>query len=173
MKLMTVTRLKTLGSQRSTLDLKRRSPMARGCPGSGQVISASARTARPPSGLTTHKWQVPASLVRWMVKGAIREQRTHGPEVEVPDMCRAHFVRQQVQQQGGGQRTVDNQARIALDVAAVVDIVVDAVAVEGEGGVPEEQQGGGAYGAFHIGTWYPPSPAPEARPFAPGTGSSR
>ena len=46
---------------------------------------------------------------------------------------------QQVQQQRGDQRAVHDQARIALDLGDVAAVVVDAVAVEGQRRVAEQQ----------------------------------
>jgi hypothetical protein len=46
---------------------------------------------------------------------------------------------QQVHQQRGDQRAVHDQARVALDLGDVAAVVVDAVAVEGERAVAEQQ----------------------------------
>src|SRR5215468_12634347 len=52
-------------------------------------------------------------------------------------------VAREVEEEAGSQRTVHNEAGIALSLHGPAAIVVDAVAVEREGGEPEEEHGVG------------------------------
>src|ERR1019366_6491849 len=67
------------------------------------------------------------------------EQRADGLERETPDDRLRVFATKQIEQQGGDQRPMHDQARIALDLGDVAAVVVDAVAVEGEGRITKEQ----------------------------------
>ena len=67
------------------------------------------------------------------------EQRLHRLEGEAPDDQARALPPRLVDQQGGDQRPVDDQPRIALDLGDVAAVVVDAVAVEGERRVAEQQ----------------------------------
>ena len=67
------------------------------------------------------------------------ERRAHGPEPEAGDVGIGRLATQQIDQQGGEQRPVHHQARVALDLGHVPAVVVDAVPVERQRRVPELQ----------------------------------
>jgi hypothetical protein len=59
--------------------------------------------------------------------------------VELCDDCVRHLAPDRIEQQGGDQRAVNDQARTTLDRGQVLAIAVNAVAVEGQRG-PAQQQ---------------------------------
>jgi hypothetical protein len=67
------------------------------------------------------------------------EGRPHRLERERLHGRTRHLAPHQVGQQRGDQRAVHDQARVALHLGHVLAVVVDAVAVEGEGRVAEQQ----------------------------------
>ena len=64
--------------------------------------------------------------------------RVQRPESKLPKLALRLHLHGQVHQEGRQQRPVDHQSGITLHLAAVVHIVMNAVSVEGEGGVAEE-----------------------------------
>jgi hypothetical protein len=67
------------------------------------------------------------------------ESRAHGLEPEARDIRLRHLATHQVHQQGGNQRAVHDQTGVALDLGDVLAVVVDAVAVERQCGIAEQQ----------------------------------
>ncbi len=67
------------------------------------------------------------------------ERRAHGLEAEGRDVGGRALAAHQVHQQRRDQRPVHDQARVALDLGDVAAVVVDAVAVEGQRRVAEQQ----------------------------------
>src|SRR6267143_4332092 len=68
------------------------------------------------------------------------EDRAHRAELELRDSRIRQLPAQQVDEERGDQRTVDDQARVALDLRYITAIVVDAVAVERERRIAEEER---------------------------------
>ena len=67
------------------------------------------------------------------------EGRAYRPEAEGGDIGARRVASQQVQQQRGEQRPVDDETGVALDLGDVAAVVVDAVPVEGQRRVAEQQ----------------------------------
>src|ERR1700712_5752003 len=61
------------------------------------------------------------------------EDRAHGPESKIGDLDSRMAFDQLVEEQGCDQRAMHDEAGIALSVTGIVAVVMDAVAVEGEG----------------------------------------
>src|SRR5919206_4242586 len=67
------------------------------------------------------------------------EQGADGLELEAPYSGLRKLATQQVDQQGRDQRPVHDQARVAFRVGGVGPVIVDAVTVEGQRGIAEEE----------------------------------
>lgn len=67
------------------------------------------------------------------------EQRADGSELEALYLKFRRMFAREVEQQGRDQRTVDDEAGVMLGFDAVAAVVVDAVGIERQGGVAEEQ----------------------------------
>ena len=79
------------------------------------------------------------------------EGRAQGLECETGDIGLGQVAAQQVHQQRGDQRAVDHQPGIALDASDVAPVVMDAVAIEGQRRVAEQQHIVGQHGAAEVG----------------------
>src|SRR6267143_1283292 len=73
-------------------------------------------------------------------EGVEVEDRAHSAELELRDSRIRSLPAQQIDEERGDQRTVDDQARVALDLRYITAIVVDAVAVERERRIAEEER---------------------------------
>ena len=67
------------------------------------------------------------------------EGGAYGPELEAGHFGLRRVATQQIHQQRGDQRAVNDQARVALDLGGVLAVVVDAVGVEGQRRVTKQQ----------------------------------
>ena len=102
---------------------------------SPRIARLALRSARPQPHCVAARRQAAADARTVQV-----EQRAHRAELEASATSASGRSRaQQVDQQRGDQRAVHDQARIALDLGHVAAVVVDAVAVEGQRRVAEQQ----------------------------------
>jgi hypothetical protein len=106
----------------------------------GQRSTAVASIVSQPSWSCAHSATLPVGAGRAAdMEGVQVEGGPHGAEAEARHVGARPLAPQQVHQQRGDQRAVHDQARVAFDLGDVLAVVVDAVAVEGERGVAEQQ----------------------------------
>lgn len=67
------------------------------------------------------------------------ENRMHGSEFEFYDLVAADLLQQGIYQQGCQQRTMDDEAGIALGVCDIVAIIMYSMTVEGECGISKQE----------------------------------
>ena len=67
------------------------------------------------------------------------ERGTHGLEGEAGDLRGRQLAAQQIEQQGSDQRAMHDEAGVALDFGDVLAVVMDAVAIEGQGRIAKQQ----------------------------------
>ena len=73
------------------------------------------------------------------VEGRAVDQRCLGAEAETAGVRTGRGAQEVIHQQGCDQRAVDDEPRIALDTLRIVAVVVDAVGVEGERRIAEQE----------------------------------
>ena len=76
------------------------------------------------------------------------EDRAHGPKLEPLDNRRGQVPPHQINHQRGEQRTMYHQPRIPLHLRRITAVVMNAVPVERERGIPEQQHIVGMHDAF-------------------------
>src|SRR5207249_9934549 len=103
----------------------------RSCCAHGQRAVRALRPERNPAGVVLRS---SADIERCDV-----EQWGYGTELEAPQHGIRALPPQQIDQQRGEQRSVDNQPRIAFDLRDVASVVMDAMAIEGERRIAKQE----------------------------------
>src|SRR5690554_4805635 len=109
-----------------------------------RLLGDAAGVAGPQLGLAGGD-DAPAHLERLR-----RDQRAHAAIAEAAQARLRVGAAEGAQVEGGDQRPVHHQARIALGLGDIGEVVVDAVTVEGHGGVAEQQGRAGRDGLVPV-----------------------